>query len=153
MIPGGPDDPDGLPYADADETPTGSGQCGIEPWWKTCYPVFTPQHQGSGTATLTWSVNIGNTNTVLGVCVTVNTETNQLPVKQNNVDCCQQTYPVPSQSTCCGGFDGGCSMTPVWVQSACAYECENVSPIILDIDGNGYHLTNWSGPDCHGCRQ
>jgi hypothetical protein len=59
--------------------------------------------------------------------------------------CCQQYYPAPDQSMCCGGFEGGCSMTPVWVQAACAYECENVSPIILDIDGNGYHLTSAAG--------
>lgn len=33
----------------------------------------------------------------------------------------------------------------VWVDPPGEYECENVSPIILDIKGGGYHLTDANG--------
>ncbi len=53
-----------------------------------------------------------------------------------------QACVTPPTSTCCGGFTGGCSETPVCVnESTCTFECENVSPIIINIDGLGWDLT------------
>ena len=43
---------------------------------------------------------------------------------------------------CCGGFEGGCSEYPVWNYSSCSYQCQNVSPIIVNIDGLGWDLTD-----------
>lgn len=66
------------------------------------------------------------------------------------MQCCQEP-PSPPQSYCCGGgqngggFTGGCSQTPVWNGPQCQWQCENVSPIILDVDGSGYHLTDAAG--------
>jgi len=93
-----------------------------------------------------WTGWCYTTSTVNGNTVTCSTQTYQC----NDMDyedgicslCPSPTSPNPGSGYCCGRFTGGCSMYPVWNTETCNWQCQNVSPIILDVDGNGYHLTN-----------
>src|SRR5580658_4063429 len=117
---------------------SGSGVCGLGAMGFTdCPPKFTVntnQTTVSGTITATNSVMI------LGLCSTLlQSSSTSLPAQCPTAECCAPNNNPPN---CCGGFTGGCSMAPVWSYCNCQWSCQNVSPILINIDGLGWNLTD-----------
>lgn len=54
----------------------------------------------------------------------------------------QNCPPVGNPPICCGRYEQ-CYQTPVWNYLTCSWQCANTqSPIIIDLSGKGYQLTN-----------
>lgn len=52
----------------------------------------------------------------------------------------QNCAPVGNPPICCGRYE--CQQTPVWNYLTCTWQCANTTPIIIDLSGKGFQLTN-----------
>jgi hypothetical protein len=109
-------------YSDV-STITGTGECG----YVDCYPTFTTHLFNSNSLTMSNSFNQTSTNyySLLGC--------------HSNGGSTDTRYCQNKACTTTGG--GGCTICPVIKPNLCC-TCPCGSPIILDVDGKGFNLTN-----------
>lgn len=93
------------------------------------------------------AVNVGVSGGVNGIGASISFDTSSI---WNNAHAYVAACPAhtasggPNGSTCVTGPPGGCGLYGYWDPSTCAcyYEQSNPSPILIDTDGSGFHLTN-----------
>ena len=146
-------------WGPTDYNVAGSGVCiGLNSNWTSWNPVFIPNNSSGANGWVVTDNVISYTlvtlaGTKIPVVQAVNIASPQMSpgppytmcpctsgtCQESGCTCgCGPIPPKPQQPCSCSG------QTWVWNSSTCSWVCSGGSPILIDVDGSGFHLTDYN---------